>query len=216
MLRVNPSSIVDGDDGEYVTQTITFSREVVGVAKFNLHFRAISDNILYYSAPTDGGYAVKGSEIVVPSVKMRVLGQYVYAANTNLPPVYENNNLKFVTGVENFLYSSVKTFRAPNLVSIADEGFFGSYIEEFYIPSIQYIGADALPATTTKVTVGKNLSTCSQYAFRKAKNLTSLYFNGSVQEWEKLMDYSVDLRNIFANSPSITVVYCDNGEWTPQ
>ena len=147
---------------------------------------------------------------------MRVLGQYVYAANTNLPPVYENNNLKFVTGVENFLYSSVKTFRAPNLLSIADEGFFGSYIEEFYIPSIQYIGTDALPATTTKVTVGKNFSTCSEYAFRKATNLTSLYFNGSVQEWEKLMDYSVDLRNIFANSSNkITIVYCDNGEWTP-
>lgn len=216
-LTVNPSAIVEGDDGEYVTQTITFSREVVGVVKFNLHFRAISDNILYYSAPTDGGYAVKGSEIVVPSVKMRVLGQYVYAANTNLPPVYENNNLKYVTGVENFLYSSVKTFRAPNLVSIADEGFFGSYIEEFYIPSIQYIGTDALPATTTKVTVGKNFSTCSEKAFRKATKLTSLYFNGSVQEWEKLMDYSVDLRNIFTNSLSnITVVYCDNGEWTPQ
>ena len=213
MLRVNQSSIVDGDDGEYVTQTITFSREVVGVVKFNLHFRAISDNILYYSAPTDGGYAVKGSEIVVPSVKMRVLGQYVYAANTNLPPVYENNNLKFVTGVENFLYSSVKTFRAPNLVSIADEGFFGSYIEEFYIPSIQYIGADALPATTTKVTVGKNFSTCSQYAFRKATLLTSLYFNGSVQEWEKLLEFSYTLKISLSN---ITVVYCDNGEWTPQ
>ena len=213
---LSPTSIVEGDDGEYVTQTLTFNREVVGIVKFYNDFRAISDNILYYSAPTDGGYAVKGSEIVVPSVKMRVLGQYVYAANTNLPPVYENNNLKFVTGVENFLYSSVKTFRAPNLLSIADEGFFGSYIEEFYIPSIQYIGTDALPATTTKVTVGKNFSTCSEYAFRKATNLTSLYFNGSVQEWEKLMDYSVDLRNIFANSSNkITIVYCDNGEWTP-
>ena len=190
---------------------------MVGVAKFNMHFRKISDNLLYYSAPTDGGYNVQGSEIVVPSVKMRVLGQYVYAANTNLPPVYENNNLKFVTGVENFLYSSVKTLKAPNLVSIADEGFFGSNIEEFYIPSIQWIGTDALPATTTKVTVGKNFSTCSEKAFRKATNLTSLYFNGSVQEWEKLMDYSVDLRNIFTNSLSnITVVYCDNGEWTPQ
>lgn len=214
---LSPTSIVEGDDGEYVTQTLTFSREVVGIVKFYDDFREISDNILYYSAPTDGGYAVKGSKIVVPSVKMRVLGQYVYAANTNLPPVYENNNLKFVTGVENFLYSSVKTFRAPNLVSIADEGFFGSYIEEFYIPSIQYIGTDALPATTTKVTVGKNFSTCSEKAFRKATKLTSLYFNGSVQEWEKLMDYSVDLRNIFTNSLSnITVVYCDNGEWTPQ
>lgn len=214
---LSPTSIVEGDDGEYVTQTLTFNREVAGIVKFYDDFREISDNILYYSAPTDGGYAVKGSEIVVPSVKMRVLGQYVYAANTNLPPVYENNNLKFVTGIENFLYSSVKTFRAPNLVSIADEGFFGSYIEEFYIPSIQYIGTDALPATTTKVTVGKNFSTCSKYAFRKAKNLTSLYFNGSVQEWEKLMDYSVDLRNIFTNNLSnITVVYCDNGEWTPQ
>lgn len=211
-----PISSVKDSDGEYATATITFDREVVGIVKFDMDFREISDNLLYYTAPTDGGYAVKGSEIVVPSVKMRILGQYVYAANTNLPPVYENNNLKFVTGVENFLYSSVKTFRAPNLLSIADEGFFGSYIEEFYIPSIQYIGTDALPATTTKVTVGKNFSTCSKYAFRKAKNLTSLYFNGSVQEWEKLMDYSVDLRNIFSNSPSITVVYCDNGEWTPQ
>lgn len=212
-----PTSVVEGDDGEYETDTITFDREVVGIVKFDSHLRKISDNLLYYSAPTDGGYAVKGSEIVVPSVKMRVLGQYVYAANTNLPPVYENNNLKFVTGVENFLYSSVKTFRAPNLLSIADEGFFGSYIEEFYIPSIQYIGTDALPATTTKVTVGKNFSTCSEKAFRKATKLTSLYFNGSVQEWEKLMDYSVDLRNIFTNSLSnITVVYCDNGEWTPQ
>ena len=214
---LSPTSIVEGDDGEYVTQTLTFNREVVGIVKFYDDFRAISDNILYYSAPTDGGYAVKGSEIVVPSVKMRVLGQYVYAANTNLPPVYENNNLKFVTGVENFLYSSVKTFKAPNLLSIADEGFFGSYIEEVYIPSIQYIGADALPATTIKVTVGKNFSTCSEKAFRKATKLTSLYFNGSVQEWEKLMDYSVDLRNIFTNNLSnITVVYCDNGEWTPQ
>ena len=212
-----PISSVKDSDGEYVTATITFDREVVGIVKFDMDFREISDNLLYYTAPTDGGYAVKGSEIVVPSVKMRILGQYVYAANTNLPPVYENNNLKFVTGVENFLYSSVKTFRAPNLLSIADEGFFGSYIEEFYIPSIQYIGTDALPATTTKVTVGKNFSTCSKYAFRKAKNLTSLYFNGSVQEWEKLMDYSVDLRNIFTNSSNkITVVYCDNGEWTPQ
>ena len=212
-----PISSVKDSDGEYATATITFDREVVGIVKFDMDFREISDNLLYYTAPTDGGYAVKGSEIVVPSVKMRVLGQYVYAANTNLPPVYENNNLKFVTGVENFLYSSVKTFRAPNLLSIADEGFFGSYIEEFYIPSIQYIGTDALPATTTKVTVGKNFSTCSKYAFRKAKNLTSLYFNGSVQEWEKLMDYSVDLRNIFTNNLSnITVVYCDNGEWTPQ
>lgn len=216
-ITLSPTSIVEGDDGEYVTETITFSKEVVGIVKFYNHFREISDNLLYYSAPTDGGYAVKGSEIVVPSVKMRVLGQYVYAANTNLPPVYENNNLKFVTGVENFLYSSVKTFKAPNLVSIADEGFFGSYIEEFYIPSIQYIGANALPATTTKVTVGKNFSTCSEKAFQKATNLTSLYFNGSVQEWEKLMDYSVDLRNIFTNSSNkITVVYCDNGEWTPQ
>ena len=214
---LSPTSIVEGDDGEYVTQTLTFSKEVVGIVKFYDDFRKISDNLLYYSAPTDGGYAVKGSEIVVPSVKMRILGQYVYAANTNLPPVYENNNLKFVTGVENFLYSSVKTFRAPNLVSIVDEGFFGSYIEEFYIPSIQYIGANALPATTTKVTVGKNFSTCSEKAFRKATKLTSLYFNGSVQEWEKLMDYSVDLRNIFTNNLSnITVVYCDNGEWTPQ
>lgn len=212
-----PISSVKDSDGEYVTATITFDREVVGIVKFDMDFREISDNLLYYTAPTDGGYAVKGSEIVVPSVKMRVLGQYVYAANTNLPPVYENNNLKFVTGVENFLYSSVKTFRAPNLVSIADEGFFGSYIEEFYIPSIQYIGADALPATTTKVTVGKNFSTCSEKAFRKATKLTSLYFNGSVQEWKKLMDYSVDLRNIFTNSLSnITIVYCDNGEWTPQ
>ena len=216
-LTVNPSAIVEGDDGEYITQTITFSREVVGVAKFYMHFRKISDHLLYYSAPTDGGYAVQGSEIVVPSVKMRVLGQNVYAANTNLPPVYENNNLKFVTGIYNFIYSSVKTLKTPNLVSIADEGFFGSYIEEFYIPSIQYIGADALPATTTKVTVGKNFSTCSEKAFRKATKLTSLYFNGSVQEWEKLMDYSVDLRNIFTNSLSnITIVYCDNGEWTPQ
>ena len=216
-ITLSPTSIVEGDDGEYVTETITFSKEVVGIVKFYNHFREISDNLLYYSAPTDGGYAVKGSEIVVPSVKMRVLGQYVYAANTNLPPVYENNNLKFVTGVENFLYSSVKTFRAPNLVSIADEGFFGSYIEEFYIPSIQYIGANALPATTTKVTVGKNFSACSEKAFLKATKLTSLYFNGSVQEWEKLMDYSVDLRNIFTNSLSnITIVYCDNGEWTPQ
>ena len=214
---LSPTSIVEGDDGEYVTQTLTFSKEVVGIVKFYDDFRKISDNLLYYTAPTDGGYAVKGSEIVVPSVKMRILGQYVYAANTNLPPVYENNNLKFVTGVENFLYSSVKTFRAPNLVSIVDEGFFGSYIEEFYIPSIQYIGANALPATTTKVTVGKNFSTCSEKAFRKATKLTSLYFNGSVQEWEKLMDYSVDLRNIFTNNLSnITVVYCDNGEWTPQ
>lgn len=213
----SPISSVKDNDGEYVTATITFDREVVGIVKFDMDFREISDNLLYYTAPTDGGYAVKGSEIVVPSVKMRVLGQYVYAANTNLPPVYENNNLKFVTGVENFLYSSVKTFRAPNLVSIADEGFFGSYIEEFYIPSIQWIGTDALPATTTKVTVGKNFSTCSEKAFRKATKLTSLYFNGSVQEWEKLMDYSVDLRNIFTNSLSnITVVYCDNGEWTPQ
>ena len=212
-----PISSVKDSDGEYVTATITFDREVVGIVKFDMDFREISDNLLYYTAPTDGGYAVKGSEIVVPSVKMRILGQYVYAANTNLPPVYENNNLKFVTGVENFLYSSVKTFRAPNLVSIVDEGFFGSYIEEFYIPSIQYIGADALPATTTKVTVGKNFSTCSEKAFRKATKLTSLYFNGSVQEWEKLMDYSVDLRNIFTNNLSnITVVYCDNGEWTPQ
>lgn len=216
-ITLSPTSIVEGDDGEYVTQTITFDKEVVGIVEFYLHFREISDNLLYYSAPTDGGYAVQGSKIVVPSVKMRVLGQNVYAANTNLPPVYENNNLKFVTGVENFLYSSVKTFRAPNLVSIADEGFFGSYIEEFYIPSIQYIGADALPATTTKVTVGKNFSTCSEKAFRKATKLTSLYFNGSVQEWKKLMDYSVDLRNIFTNSLSnITIVYCDNGEWTPQ
>lgn len=212
-----PISSVKDSDGEYVTATITFDREVVGIVKFDMDFREISDNLLYYTAPTDGGYAVKGSEIVVPSVKMRVLGQYVYAANTNLPPVYENNNLKFVTGVENFLYSSVKTFRAPNLVSIVDEGFFGSYIEEFYIPSIQYIGANALPATTTKVTVGKNFSTCSEKAFRKATKLTSLYFNGSVQEWGKLMDYSVDLRNIFTNNLSnITVVYCDNGEWTPQ
>lgn len=216
-ITLSPTSIVEGDDGEYITQTLTFNREVVGIVKFYDDFREISDNLLYYSAPTDGGYNVQGSEIVVPSVKMRVLGQYVYAANTNLPPVYENNNLKFVTGVENFLYSSVKTFRAPNLVSIADEGFFGSYIEEFYIPSIQWIGTDALPATTTKVTVGKNFSTCSEKAFRKATKLTSLYFNGSVQEWEKLMDYSVDLRNIFTNSLSnITVVYCDNGEWTPQ
>ena len=216
-LTVSPNSKVRGDDGEYITDTITFSKEVVGLVKFRSEFRKISDNLLYYSAPVNGGSDARGASIVVPSVKMRVLGGYVYSYNVDIPAVYENNNLKFVTGIYNFIGSAVKTFRAPNLVSIADQGFYGSKIEEFYIPSIQYIGTDALPATTTKVTVGKNFSNCSDNAFRKATLLTSLYFNGSVQEWEKLLEYSTNLRSIFVNSLSnITAVYCDNGEWSPQ
>lgn len=216
-LTVSPNSIVRGDDGEYITDTLTFSKEVVGLVKFRSEFRKISDNLLYYSAPVNGGDDAQGASIKVPSVKMRVLGGYVYSYNVDIPAVYENNNLKFVTGIYNFIGSAVKTFRAPNLVSIGDTGFTFSNIEEFYIPSIQYIGSDALPATTTKVTVGKNFSNCSDKAFRKATLLTSLYFNGSVQEWEKLMEYSTSLRVIFVNSLSnITAVYCDNGEWAPQ
>ena len=183
---------------------------MIGIRSLSSFYRQVSDNILYYEPYKENR---GGRNIAVPSVKMRAMNGYVYSGNTIISGTYENNNLKFIKGTGNFAGTNITTLKAPNLLSITDSALTDSNIEEFYIPSIQYIGADALPATTTKVTVGKNFSTCSQYAFRKATLLTSLYFNGSVQEWEKLLEFSYNLKISLSN---ITIVYCDNGEWTPQ
>ena len=208
--RIAPVDRVEGSDGEYATLTLTYDEEVIGIRFISSVHRQISDNILYY-----GPYKENrgGRNIAVPSVKMRAMNGYVYSGNTIISGTYENNNLKFIKGKGNFAGTNITTLKAPNLLSITDSALSESNIEEFYIPSIQWIGADALPATTTKVTVGKNFSNCSEYAFRKATNLTNLRFNGSVQEWEKLLEFSYTLKISLSN---ITVVYCDNGEWTPQ
>ena len=207
---LTPVNTVEDTSGEYATLTLTFDEEVIGIRSLSSFYRQVSDNILYY-----GPYKENrgGRNIAVPSVKMRAMNGYVYSGNTIISGTYENNNLKFIKGTGNFAGTNITKLKAPNLLSITDSALTNSNIEEFYIPSIQYIGADALPATTTKVTVGKNFSTCSQYAFRKATLLTSLYFNGSVQEWEKLLEFSYTLKISLSN---ITIVYCDNGEWTPQ
>ena len=207
---LTPVDRVEGSDGEYATLTLTFDEEVIGIRSLSSFYRQVSDNILYY-----GPYKENrgGRNIAVPSVKMRAMNGYVYSGNTIISGTYENNNLKFIKGTGNFAGTNITTLKAPNLLSITDSALTDSNIEEFYIPSIQWIGTDALPATTTKVTVGKNFSSCSQYAFRKATLLTSLRFNGSVQEWEKLIEFSYNLKISLSN---ITTVYCDNGEWTPQ
>lgn len=207
---LTPVNTVEDTSGEYATLTLTFDEEVIGIRSLSSFYRQVSDNILYYEPYKENR---GGRNIAVPSVKMRAMNGYVYSGNTIISGTYENNNLKFIKGTGNFAGTNITTLKAPNLLSITDSALTDSNIEEFYIPSIQWIGTDALPATTTKVTVGKNFSNCSQYAFRKATLLTSLRFNGSVQEWEKLLEFSYTLKISLSN---ITIVYCDNGEWTPQ
>ena len=212
--KIAPVTTTEGTSGDYATLTLTYDEEVIGIRLLRSSYRKVSDNILYY-----GPYRENrgGIGIAVPSVKMRAMNGYVYSGNTVLSGTYESNNLKFIKGTGNFAGTNITTLKTPNLISIEESALTSSNIEEFYIPSIQWIGTDALPATTTKVTVGKNFSDCSGNAFRKATLLTSLYFNGSVEEWEKLMGINGGLRAIFVNSLSnITTVYCDNGEWSPQ
>lgn len=212
--KIAPVTTTEGTSGDYATLTLTYDEEVIGIRLLRSTYRQVSDNILYY-----GPYRENrgGIGIAVPSVKMRAMNGYVYSGNTVMSGTYESNNLKFIKGTGNFAGTNITTLKAPNLLSIMESALTDSNIEELYIPSIQWIGTDALPATTTKVTVGKSFSDCSDQAFRKATLLTSLYFNGSVEEWEKLMEFNSGMRIIFNNSLSnITTVYCDNGEWTPQ
>lgn len=205
-------TITTGMSGEYATVTLTFSEPVFGCTRINNRWRSISDTLWYFYPD---GAAYGGSNLATIPTRMRIIGDRAFSGNTNTSTALTLNNLRGVVGARAFMDTPVRKLSAPNVVTLAVSAFTGSVIEELYIPSVQTLGSYSIPATCTKVTVGKSLNNVSGYAFKAATSLQSLYFNGSVEEWQKLITLGVNIGNAtLKNNSSIDIIYCDNGEIT--
>ena len=180
----------------------TFPKQIWGVYQINTG--------IYSYEPVGGFIAFIGenpnltSGVTVPYTEMRgVEGGFLSISGgaSNVESAITFQNIRYIVGMNNFMNSAVKVIKAPNLINLSDVtlGLSGNSIEEIYAPSIQVIGG-TLPATLTKLTIGKDFNFIKTKTptgeddgtfwwfnpFLTATGLTELFFNGSIAEFEKV------------------------------
>lgn len=214
------NTVTTGMSGEYATATLTFDEDVYGARRLHSGWRLLNSSVRYIYCERS---TAAGSNLIEPIEKARILGSNTYYGNTNLPRELTFKNLRGIVGTNNFKETPVTKLEAPNLITLGVSALTGSLIEELYLPSVQTLASYSIPEYCTSLTVGKNLNLVSDRAFSAATYLTSINFEGTVEEFKKMSwtepgeEYTIgiglmDLYSVLKIRTNISTISCTDGD----
>lgn len=209
-----------GMTGEYATVTLFLSGDVYILREIPFYWRSIDSSVRYIYLQS---IQSTGPSLIEPIEKARILGDYTYSGNTNLPRTVTLKNLRGIVGKQNFASTPVTRLEAFNLITLGESALTGSIIEELYLPSIQRLASYSIPEYCTSLTVGKNLNNVSNLAFTASTYLTSIIFEGTVEEFKKMSWTEpgeespittglVDAYTKIKNNSNVSVISCTDGD----
>lgn len=202
------NTVTTGMSGEYATATLTFDEDVYGAIRLYSGWRKLDSSVRYIYCERD---TAAGSNLIEPIEKARILGDYTYSGNTNLPRTVTLKNLRGIVGKQNFASTPVTRLEAVNLITLGESALTGSIIEELYLPSVQHLASYSIPEYCTSLTVGKSLNFVSAYAFSASQYLTEIKFEGSLADWEELITM-VSIEAFLIRYSNIRRIVCSDGD----